>query len=240
MGGQQQSSLGPTSHVQGEYRGVVVALVTNNRSPDGAMVKVKYPWLPDGPESGWARLATPMTGNGRGFYWLPEVNDEVLVAFEHGDINRPYVIGGVWNGQDQPPASASDVVGPDGKVNKRIVKSRLGHVITIDDSDDSPSISIVDKTGSNQLTLDSNSNSLKVSVRGDIVFHADNKITFSGGEIALSSNRTGVSLEAQTELKLKGMQASMNADTQLKLSSPMTDMEGTGIVSVHGGMVKLN
>ena len=96
-------------------------------------MKVKFPWLAND-ESAWARLAVPMAGAGRGFYFIPEVNDEVLVAFEQGDINRPYVIGCVWNGRDAPPEPASKVVDASGKVNQRILKSRLGHTITIDDS----------------------------------------------------------------------------------------------------------
>ena len=117
-------------------------------------VKVKFPWLASD-ESAWARLAAPMAGAGRGFYFLPEMNDEVLVAFEQGDINRPYVIGCLWNGRDAPPEPASNVVGAHGKVNQRILKSRLGHTITIDDSPAAPSITIVDKTGKNFVKLES-------------------------------------------------------------------------------------
>ena len=65
--------------------------------------------------------------------YLPEVDDEVLVGFEHGDIHRPYVIGALWNGKDQPPLQVSEAVG-DGKVNKRVIKSRSGHTITLDDT----------------------------------------------------------------------------------------------------------
>ena len=84
--------------------GVVVGVVTNTQDPAGlGRVKVKFPWLSDSEESFWARVATPMAGKGRGFYFLPEVEDEVLLAFEHGDARFPYVLGALWNGQDKPP-----------------------------------------------------------------------------------------------------------------------------------------
>ena len=105
--------------------GVVVGVVTNTQDPAGlGRVKVKFPWLSDSEESFWARVATPMAGKGRGFYFLPEVEDEVLMAFEHGDARFPYVLGALWNGQDKPPESNED-----GKNNIRSIKSRSGHVI---------------------------------------------------------------------------------------------------------------
>src|SRR5213078_4636927 len=83
--------------------GVEIAIVTNVKDPDQAgRVKICFPRLPGKPESDWARVAQPAGGDGRGFYWLPAVNDEVLVAFERGQANRPYVIGSLWNGKDKP------------------------------------------------------------------------------------------------------------------------------------------
>src|SRR5262249_39229390 len=94
------------------FYGVVVGVVTNNQDPDDMhRVKVRFPWLSkdtERVESNWARVAAPMTGRGRGQYFLPEVDDEVLVAFEHGQIDHPFVIGSLWNGQDTPPDSNAD------------------------------------------------------------------------------------------------------------------------------------
>jgi hypothetical protein len=87
--------------------GVRVGLVTQNKDNEGlGRVKVKFPTFDDQDESAWARVASPMAGSGRGLSVLPEVNDEVLVAFEQGDINRPYILGMLWNGKDKPPSSA--------------------------------------------------------------------------------------------------------------------------------------
>jgi phage protein D len=114
---------------------IVVGIVTDNVDPENlGRVKVKYPWLTEEHTSYWARQASPMAGPGRGFYFLPEVNDEVLVAFEHGDIRRPYIIGNLWNGKDNPIEGNSTAVGG-GKVNRRTIKTRIGHTVLLDDSD---------------------------------------------------------------------------------------------------------
>ena len=84
--------------------GVVIGIVTNVGE---GKVKIKFPWLhekdEDEKESNWARIATAMAGNDKGTFFMPEVGDEVLVAFEQGDFNSPYVIGFLWNGKDKPP-----------------------------------------------------------------------------------------------------------------------------------------
>ncbi len=211
-----RSDSNARSGAAGRHGGVVVGLVTNNKDAErGGRVKVKFPWLADD-ESHWARLATPMTGDGRGFYFLPEVGDEVLVAFEHGDVNFPYVIGSVWNGRDKPPKDASVVVGPTGKVNQRIIKSRLGHTITLDDSDDSPSISIVDKSGQNRITLDSQSNKLTISVQGD------------------------VAIEAQSGVTVKGATVSIEATGALKINGATVESQAKGPHTIKGAVVNIN
>lgn len=201
----------------GKQQGVLVAIVTNNKDADiGGRVKVKYPWLGD-EESHWARLITPMAGSGRGMYFLPEVGDEVIVALEHGDINHAYVVGGVWNGQDKPPKPASEVVDATGRVKQRIIRSRLGHTITLDDSDDQPSITIVDKTGQNSITLDSTTNKLSVKVIGDI------------------------SLEApQGQISIKGMAVQVEATGPLKVKGATAGLEASGPATVRGATVSIN
>jgi uncharacterized protein involved in type VI secretion and phage assembly len=125
---------------QGHSRinGVVIGIVTNNKDDEGlGRVKVRFPWLSDTDDSFWARIATPMAGNNRGAYFLPELDDEVLVAFEHGDVRFPYIIGSLWNGKDKPPASNTD-----GKNNLRLIRSRSGHVIKLNDEDGKETVAI--------------------------------------------------------------------------------------------------
>ncbi len=183
--------------------GVFIGIVTNNRDPKGmGRVKVKFPWLEDGEESNWARIASPAAGNGRGTYWIPEVNDEVLVGFEHGSINRPYVLGGLWNGQDKPPLDINEVVSGDGHVQKFVWKSRSGHTIIIDDSDSGAGISICDKTGKNMLVIDSMKNALKVSASGDITIEAQGKVTIKG--------TAGVDIQSPGQVNVKGTTVNIN------------------------------
>jgi len=150
--------------------GVVVGLVTNNQDPDGVgRVKVRFPWLSDQDESYWARIAAPMAGKDRGVYLLPEVDDEVLVAFEHGDIRRPYVVGALWNSKDTPPASNDD-----GKNNIRIIKSRSGHVVKLNDEDGKETIEIIDKSKKNSIVVDTAKNTITIASDKDISLKASN------------------------------------------------------------------
>jgi phage protein D len=115
----------------------LVGIVTNNRDDKNmGRVKVKFPSL-ENEESYWARMTTLGGGSGRGFDCLPEINDEVLVAFEHGDINRPYIIGSVWNGKDNPPENVKHSVTGNGKgkVRLRTFKTRVGHQMQFVDED---------------------------------------------------------------------------------------------------------
>jgi uncharacterized protein involved in type VI secretion and phage assembly len=84
------------------HPGVAIAIVVEVVDPQAAgRIKVKFPWLPDAPEL-WARVSLPLGGNQHGFWTLPEVGDEVVVAFEHGNLRRPIVLGSLWNGKDRP------------------------------------------------------------------------------------------------------------------------------------------
>src|SRR5438552_2340137 len=119
-----------TAHEAGGYvKGVAIALVTKNDDDEKlCRVKVSYPWHDQPRESYWARLSMPMGGDGRGVVMIPEVGDEVLVAFEREDLRFPYVLGALWNGKDKPPLTNDD-----GKNDKRLVKSRKGHRLLFDD-----------------------------------------------------------------------------------------------------------
>ena len=93
----------------GRIHGVVVGIITDNNDPEElGRVRVSFPWRGERDQSRWARVATLMAGNDRGTFFLPEVEDEVLVAFDRGDMNHPYVIGTLWNGVDTPPETNSD------------------------------------------------------------------------------------------------------------------------------------
>ena len=256
------SSDGGNHQMQGLANGVVIGLVTNVNDSEGGMgrVKVKFPWLDDTLESNWMRIASPMAGSSRGFMFLPEVNDEVLVAFDHGDFNSPYVIGMLWNGTDTPPLAASDAVAS-GKVVKRIIKTRVGHTVQFDDTDNaeqiliksksghqiilddksgSEKVTIKDKTGNNSLVIDSTANSMTVNVKdfkitatGSVTITASQKIDMSATQdISLSATKN-LNLSATAKGELKGTQVSINGSAQ-------TEVKSAGILQVQGSLVKIN
>lgn len=161
----------PVTGQGGHFYGVYTALVTDVQDPDGqGRVRLRLPWTtdPDGhPYEIWARLATMMAGNNRGTWFIPEPEDEVLVAFEGGDPRAPIVVGALWNGVDSPPEQM------DNDNNIRSITSRSGIRVTFDDTDggvqftvetpggqkivcaDTPaSIDMTDSNG-NQVKLDS-------------------------------------------------------------------------------------
>jgi uncharacterized protein involved in type VI secretion and phage assembly len=136
-----------TSRVYGVVTGIVASIADPEEQ---GRVKVKFPWLEGDQESPWARVISFMAGKNRGAVFRPEVNDEVLVLFEHGDMRFPYVIGALWNGKDDPP----DKAGPNADNHVRIIKSRSGHTITLDDTPGSEKVKVTDKNG-NSVELSS-------------------------------------------------------------------------------------
>jgi phage protein D/phage baseplate assembly protein gpV len=244
--------------------GVVSAQVTNIDDPDDlGRVKVKYPGLGSNPEieSFWVRIAAPMAGPQRGFMCLPEVNDEVLVAFEHGDVSRPYIVGALWSSTDKPPRPKSEAIAQ-GKVNQRVMKTRAGHLIVLDDKqgeeqisvtsksghtvilDDksgSEKITIKDKTGNNSMVIDSASNSLTIKVNGDFTVDAKGKVTLkSMQDMTLDSkakgnftSMSGMTLDTKGQAAFKGMTVDVNGQTMLKLN-------GGAMTELKGGLVKIN
>jgi len=165
--------------------GLVIGIVTDNQDPQGwGRVKVKYPALSSEHASDWTRVVAIGGGDSRGIEFLPEVNDEVLVGFEMGDILFPYVIGGLWNGVDPPPQNNSAITAG-GKVTRRIIQSRTGHLVILDDSDGQSGITLQDKNG-NKVSIDSGSNKLTIQVTGDISIQAGGQVTIKGAMINLN------------------------------------------------------
>lgn len=180
----------------GRWYGVYPALVSDIKDPDGAgKVKVTLPWSPDTGSDRyetWARVATLMGGNNRGSWFIPDVNDEVLIVFEGGDPRRPFVLGGLWNGTDSPPQSMDG----GGQNNLKILRSRNGVKITLDDQDgqekfiaETPAgqkITLKDGPGSVEI-VDSNGNSVKLQSSG-ITVNASAKVTVTASLMEISAS----------------------------------------------------
>ncbi|UCC62535.1 MAG: phage tail protein, partial [Anaerolineae bacterium] len=166
-------------------------------------------------------LLTPMAGPERGLYCLPEVDDEVLVAFEHGQVEFPYVLGALWNGKDKPPEQNDD-----GQNNKRTLKSRSGHLITLDDTQDNEQIVIRDKTGKNEIVIDSKNNALSIRVEGDLTIEAKGKISLKSSSGDLSIAGKNLSFQAQQKCDIK---ANQNCQVQANAGLALKCMAGVKI-----------
>lgn len=204
------SQLIAPAEADSRFFGVAFGLVTNNKDPDGlGRVRVKLPWMADDAETDWARIVTPMAGGARGLYLLPEVDDEVLVAFEHGNPETPYVLGALWNGKDKPPESNAD-----GKNNMRTLKSRSGHIVRLDDTDKAEKIEILDKSGKNSIVISTKDNTITISADADITIKsAKGKLTLSGKGVEITS-QAAVKIEASQNMDLKaGPQLNIKGST---------------------------
>lgn len=202
----------------GQMPGVAPAIVTNIEDPDGkCRVKLKFPWLDDTYVSDWARTVQPGAGSERGFEILPEVGDEVLVAFERGEIGSPVVIGGLHNGVDAPPRPNAQVV-TGGLVTKRLFRSRTGHTVLIDDTE-GPQGGITLFTGDSQTKV--------------VLNMGDNGITIESTKPVLMKSSSTVSVEAGADLSLK-------ADGAVSIQGATVKVQAEGPVQVQGAIIKLN
>lgn len=184
----------------GIWYGVAPATVIDIKDPDGqGRVQITLPWCPDsdgGRYEAWARIATLFAGKDRGSWFMPEVGDELLVAFEHGDPTRPYVLGGLWNGTDDPPTAMDGA----GRNDVKMIKSRNGVTITLDDQQGQEKL-ILETPGGQKLTLkdgpgaveieDSNGNSVKLETAG-ITVTAAAKVTVNATQVAVSASMVQV------------------------------------------------
>lgn len=178
------------------FYGVSVGVVTNTQDPKGlGRVRFRLPWMADTVESAWARVAAGMAGPDCGLYFLPAVDDEVLVAFEHGCPEFPYVLGALWNGRDTPP-----VANGDGRNEVRMIRSRRGLTIRLTDTEDDEKIEIVDRKGSS-IVISSADGSVTVTAKGPL------RLAGAGVEI---SSTAGIRIEADAQLDLKGLRVGIN------------------------------
>ncbi len=196
----------------GYVKGVGIAIVTQNKDPDGyGRVKVRFTWFDQPRESAWARCALPMAGDDRGFAMIPEVGDEVVVCFERGDLRFPIVIGALFGGKTKIPFANKD-----GKNDLRVIKSRAGHHLTFNDGSqkslelslkdgkkvliDDNGVSVQDDKG-NHFKIDSRSGAIEISARG--------KLTIKAASIELTATGT-CDVKATGKLALNGATVMIN------------------------------
>lgn len=201
----------------GKIFGVVVGIVTNNQDPEQlGRVKVIYPWLSASEESHWARIATLMAGKDRGSFYLPEVDDEVLVAFEHGDVRFPYVIGMLWNGKDKPRYNNAG-----GKNDERVITSRSGHELVFNDNDQQGKVVIHTKKN-HTITLDDTTGGEKISI-----------VDKGGNSIEIDSSQNSIAVKSSLKLTIESQVVEIKANGTMKLEAGAT-------MTIKGAVVMIN
>lgn len=172
--------------VSGQMPGLVEAIVVDNVDPDKlGRVKLKFPLLPDMPESFWARLVMPMAGQKRGWMTIPEKDDEVLVAFVHGDINHAIVIGSLYNGVDVPPYANED-----GNNDLRVFQSRSGHRLTFDDKSGDERIELIVHNEEIRVIWDAKEKVLSLYSGKDIIVEAKETISMKCKDFIVEAEKT--------------------------------------------------
>jgi uncharacterized protein involved in type VI secretion and phage assembly len=197
---------------QGRVVGVVSGIVTRNTDPDHlGRVKLSLPWRDEEFETDWARVVAPMAGKGRGTYFLPEIGDEVLVAFDGDDIRYPYVLGVLWSKADPPPDKNED-----GKNGIRLIKTPGGHLLKF-----------VDRENEDVILLQL-ADGKKIEISSDSI-----KIDDGANKITLDAKAGTVSIEAGQSLSLKAPKIAIEASATL-------DIKGGQALSAAATIVRIN
>lgn len=243
------------------------AKVTDNIDPDGlGRVKVHFIWQEDGKNTPWIRVLSSSSGKDKGFYFIPEIDDDVLVSFEDGNPNKPFVLGAVFHKDTKPGLWKDD------KNYKKGLKTKSGNEILFVDEGGKEMIKIQQKDAKNEIliTLEGDGK-ISLKTKGDMLFKADKSITMEAGEeikftsqkgttmkalefsletqkaieakgldIKMQANKN-VEVKATAELKLEGLTASLKASTKGEIkASAMLDIDGGGMASLKGALVKIN
>lgn len=193
----------------------------------------------------YARLATLMAGGGRGSYFIPEIGDEVIIAFEQEDMSRPVILGVLWNSVDRPP----EKMDADGNNDIRALHTRSGHKLVFNDSKDKPSILIVDKTGENSIFIDSKANKMAIKVKGDLSIEVGGVIKITAGKNMTIESQADVEMKAQGKGKFEsqgpmalksGAQLGLDGSGQAELKAKTVTVSGDANTTIKGGMVMIN
>ena len=192
--------------------GVFTGIVEKNDDPDHeGKVKLRFPWLDDATVTDWCRVMQPYAGPNFGAVFVPETQSEVLVAFVHGDMNEPIVIGGMYNGKDKPPAFHDRT-----KQDVKMIQTKAGHVFRLDDSAQARAIELT-TAGGHDVVLDDQNKKVTVSTSGGHQISMDDQglkieIMASGGVGKVTIDSTGNVTVEGTDIQVKGTAIELSAD----------------------------
>jgi uncharacterized protein involved in type VI secretion and phage assembly len=206
--------------------GLAIGVVTDVREPGAAgkgAVKLRFPWLSDDYVTDWVRTVQFGGVDGGGVI-SPEVNDEVLVGFEQGSLDHPYVLGGLYNGVDKPSPHDIPLVDPtSGRVNRRSLVSRSGNRIELLDPPRGASgVRLATGNGRLEVLLNERDTSIKVAVRGQ------------GTTTSITLTSQGIVLDAGTgDLELRGRSVAITGRTDVRI-------DGGALAELQGRLVRIN
>lgn len=230
--------------------GMVVAVVSNNQDPDGlGRVRVKFHMLDAQVQSDWCRVVSLYAGSARGLQFTPEEGEEVVVAFEHGDVNFPFVIGSVHHGKAKPPI-------PQNKDNNiKMLKTRSGHTLSFDDRKGGELIRLVDSSGKHHIEIDVKNDRIVIEAEsGDLTLRSkDGTLTLDCKKLDIKASESAslatdgtltmtakkrTSLEVKADLSIKASQAiamesqsqgvTLKASTALKAQGAQLELKSSG------------
>jgi len=224
--------------IDSKIQGVIPGVISNNQDPKKlGRVRVVISFLgvdsdPQGSnnkgiETDWAPVMSFAAGKKQGGYFLPEIEDEVLVAFLYGDVNRPYVMGALWNAQDIPPQDNAD-----GKNNIKQITTRSGNTLLFDDTENDAKIKLFDKDQKDEITISSKENTITIKSSKKI------NLTCADGEITIEAKE--IKVNASSSLNLQSKSISIKSSGSLSLEGSSVSVKSSGSVSVKGSVINLN
>ncbi len=212
-----------------------VARVIGNADPDGkGRVQVQMNWQTGNMRTGWIRVMTPDGGGSesvptnRGFVFIPEVGDHVLVGFRHGDPNRPYIMGSLFNGRTG--------VGGFAENHLKSIRTRSGHVIELDDAPSSLGITIKDNKG-NSVHIDSAEDSIVVNAEKDITFNAAETFTVNAKNMKLNVEENAIENVGKDKVSTIGNKVSLEATEKEEEISNDSSINIGGLSSQTAGEI---
>ncbi len=208
--------------------GMHVARVVDLQDPEKlGRIKISYPWL-DSEQTAWVRMIVPHAGKDRGWYALPEPDDEVLVGYEHGNTDHPVVLGCLYNKGNAPMQEA---ISADNDV--KMFMTRSGNKIVLNDKSGSEQIVISQKDGKNRIVLDISGPSIAISTEGDISLKGKKNITIEADQ--------GITIKASSDVKIEGANVEIKANANIKSEAGANnEIKGNAQVNVKGGLINLN
>jgi type VI secretion system secreted protein VgrG len=206
-----------------------IAKVMDNYDPEGlGRIRVQFIWQADeNTQSPWIRIVSPHTGKEKGFYFIPEIGEEVMVAFEGGNAEKPYVIGSMYHGKAKP-----DGKWVNDKDDIKAIRTRSGHTIEFIDTDGKEELKIYDHNKDNYIiTLASHSSKITIESKGDLEMEAK-------GDIKIKAQN--IKMESGQDLNFKAVGVKNEASGQMEIKASTMKIDGGSQLEQSAGMVKIN